>query len=103
MRDRSIDHESHGNVSAFHERKSMKIGQTASIRDIALIGTRVRFLKRNQTRASIGTIFRIEAVFAIFTDRRVPLISHTIWISSESFAVGKVEPRLRRALERVVW
>ena len=70
--DRSIDHEfAFGNVSK--TRKSVQIVQTASIRDIALIGTNVRFRVKNRTFVPISTMSRIEAIFAICTDRE-PLL-----------------------------
>jgi hypothetical protein len=47
----------------------MQIAKMASIRTIVLIGTNVRFLTRNRTRGLIRAVSRIEAVFAICTDR----------------------------------
>ena len=53
----------------------MKIAKSASIREIALIDTDVWFRFQKQARASIREVSRIEAVYAIFTDRGFSILA----------------------------
>ena len=55
--------------------RSVKIAKSASIREIALIDTDVWFRFQKQARASIREVSRIEAVYAIFTDRGFSILA----------------------------